>query len=372
MPTRSAKGTLDLRTLDAGPFLARPAGMTNITATAGFDLQQAAGAPLTAISGSIDLTAPDVAALGYRARQIRARGAARSGVLTLNGQAAAYGAFVSVGQATVRLPSRPADGYRYAATGQVRNVDLRQLPASFRAPRLASGFTGRFEVSGDPEGFAGNVQLHRSTLADATLAEGTTARVAMRNAILSYGARGRVSQLNLHALAGPLQIQALADDRFRSDLNGAFDVTGSGRTLDRLRAAATIDLDDSDVLGGHLPEMHLGVDLVQRRLAVTIRGSFEGLAVPQNGLGIETITGDTDLRVTLQSVGAPMTPDAIEAQGRATLSSSVVSGVPVDKIDVQGSYLNQVARFDRLEVTVRPPDSPPPGLSVWTSRPIHR
>src|SRR5215212_9897400 len=51
------------------------------------------------------------------------------------------------------------------------------------------------------------------------------------------------------------------------------------------------------------------------------------------------------------SRAAPITPDAITADGKATLEPSSVGGLRIDKADVEGRYASQVGDLTTLNVT---------------------
>ncbi len=76
-----------------------------------------------------------------------------------------------------------------------------------------------------------------------------------------------------------------------------------------------------------------------------------------------TITGTVDASFGIQDLSAPMTPDAISADGRVTLTDSELAGVKINAADVDGQYAER--RGTLRQATVKGPD-----IEVEASGPI--
>ena len=88
------------------------------------------------VRGTYAFEGPRVAAAGYDARNVRVTGSLDGPRITLNGRAAAYG-----GTATARgfiVTPAPGRALAFDLAGSAEHVDLRKLPASTGAPKLAT------------------------------------------------------------------------------------------------------------------------------------------------------------------------------------------------------------------------------------------
>src|SRR6478752_5927869 len=72
-----------------------------------------------------------------------------------------------------------------------------------------------------------------------------------------YDARGHIAGLDLHRLAAPLKVAAFNQPRFSTRINGDFEVTGRGNTLDNTQLTAKAALTDSSIAGTRLPSSNI-------------------------------------------------------------------------------------------------------------------
>ena len=66
------------------------------------------------------------------------------------------------------------------------------------------------------------------------------------------------------------------------------------------------------------------------------------------------VTGTVNASFTIADLSAPITPEAITADGQLTLTPSTVGGLEIDKASVDASYANQVG--DVKQFTLSGPD----------------
>ena len=163
-------------------------------------------------------------------------------------------------------------------------------------------------------------------------------------------------------------MEALAKPEYDSRLNGSFDVTGSvPRTPPgRRRAAAdappviatmTLDasgtLTDSEFLGGRLPDLRYDAHLAQDTLTGRADGRFEGFN-PARLLGRKEldgkITGTVNANYAIRNISAPITVDAVTADGTLALTQSTIGGLKIDSAAVEGKYAAQVGDIVKLNV----------------------
>ncbi len=205
---------------------------------------------------------------------------------------------------------------------------------------------------------------------------GTAGEFRLTPGEVSYGARGTVANLDLDRIGGVFEIEAIAKPEYDSRFNGTFDVTGSvprgggPRTPSGTRAAAdappvistmTLDasgtLSDSEFLGGRLPELRFDAHLKQDTLTGRADGRFEGFN-PARLLGRKeldgTVTGTVNANYAIRNISAPITPDAVTADGTLALTQSTVGGLKIDSAAVEGRYAAQAG--DIVKLTVAGPD----------------
>ena len=376
-PTLALRGAMDIERLNLAPLLKDPSQKTDLTGHATLDVtmnaEPASARVADRVRGTYAFDGPRVAAAGYDARHVRVSGTLAGSRITLDGRAAAYG-----GTATVRgFIITPAAGRPLAfdLAGRAEHVDLRKLPVSTGAPQLSSDLAvADYHVRGTGESVSGSATLNTSTVEGARIAAGTTATFELSPGAVSYTARGNVAELDMDRLAGPLKIDALAKPAYDSRINGIFDVAGSvPRTpparrgavpaADARPATADMTLDasgtftDSVVMGGRLPDLKFEAHLDRGALAGRADGSFEGFNPGQLAARKDLdgkVTGTVRANFTIRDVNAPITVDAVTADGTLGLTQSTIGGLRIDKADVEGRYAAQVG--DIRAVTVTGPD----------------
>jgi autotransporter translocation and assembly factor TamB len=368
-PGLAARGAVDVERLNLAPLLKDPAQKSEITGRADLDLRVAASpesAPLLdRMSGTFRFAGPTVTAAGYRARHVRVAGSFQESRINIDGRALAYG-----GTATARgfiVP--PSAGRRlvFDLRGRADDVDLRGLPPSIGAPRLATSLSAaEYHVTSRGGTIAGSVALDQSTIEGATVADGTTAEFEVGPARITYSARGNVSALNLPRMGKALNITALEKPAYDGQINGDFEVSGSvprGRRTAKDKtgvAAITVDatgtLRDSTIMGGRLPELGFETRLVNGGLALRTTGRFEDFnpATLANRKELDgNVTGTLNVTAEIADLTAAITPETITAAGTVTLEQSDIGGLPIDTATVDGKYVAQVADLTTLQVSGR-------------------
>ena len=367
-PAMGAQGDLMVTRLDLAPLLRKPEQRSDITGRARFDLEVTASpdtAPVTdRIRGTYTFSGPRVVAAGYRASDVDVKGRIDGPRISLDGRAVAYG-----GSATVRgFVVTPTTGRRlsFDLSGSARNVDLRDLPATTRAPALETNLSvAEYKIRGAGSSFEGNARLDRSTVEGATIGTGTVAQFSVQPSAISYSAKGEISDLDIQRVGSKLDIEALAKPEYASRVNGAFDVAGSlPRTPPRARretdsALATMTLTasgtlkNSEIMGGTLGELAFTVNIAGGGLKGTANGSFAGFD-PARLTGRDaaqgTVSGTVNANVAVADLTAPITPEAITADGQVTLGESTVGGLRVDTLNLDAAMANAVAEVRTLNV----------------------
>ncbi len=371
-PDFSARGTLDVERLNLAPILKDPAQRTDLTGRAKLDLAMKSS-PANAdaadlVRGTFVFNGPRVVAAGYEARNLRVTGAIAGSRISLDGRAAAYG-----GTATARgfiVTPGPGRAFAFDIHGSADGVNLRNLPASVGAPRVVTNLSvSEYHVAGQGASIHGTAGLNESTIEGATFGSGTSAEFGLTRSTISYSARGTVANLDLERIGHGFNIEALAKSSYASRINGSFDVsgssprttaggrpssnTGSSSALATMKLDATGTLNDSEIVGGKVPELAFEAHLDRGALSGHAKGSFQEFNPGQLADRKEldgTVSGTVDAGFSIRDVSAPMTPDAISAEGSATLTSSTIGGLNIDHAAVEGKYSDQAGDLTTLEI----------------------
>ena len=131
---------------------------------------------------------------------------------------------------------------------------------------------------------------------------------------------------------------------------------------------ATGTLTDSDSCGAHLPELGYEAHLNAGALEARARGRFEHLdpgRVSGNAQLNGVVTGTADVHARIADISAPITPEAIAADGTVALEPSKVGDLQIDSAAVEGRYADQVGDLTRL--TLAGPDVKLDASGGWRS-----
>ena len=117
---------------------------------------------------------------------------------------------------------------------------------------------------------------------------------------------------------------------------------------------ATGRLKDSEIMGGRLPDLGFEAHVAEGRLAGRVDGAFENfdpahIASRPDLQGM--VSGTVSASFTIADLAAPITPEAITADGHVSLTPSTVGGLKIDKVSVDASYANQVGEVRQLTLS---------------------
>jgi autotransporter translocation and assembly factor TamB len=356
-PQLGIKGRLDLGGLNLAPILRDPARRSDIAGLAELDLKMET-APTkqssvwSRIAGTYAFSGRHVATAGYAASDVRAKGTLQDGRITIDAQASAYqGSATATGYIE---PSQSGGATAFDLRGRAEHVDLTRLPAITHAPRLQTDLSiAEYHVRGQGRQVAGTVTLHESVVEGATLAEGTEAAFDTGPGDVSYQAHGEVANLNLQRIGTSLGIEALAKPEYDSRVNGPFDVRGSGTRIETMTIDGSGTLTDTAIMGGRLPRMAFETRLADRALDVKVKGAFEHFdpaRVTGDARFRGQVTGSADASVRIVDLTGPITPESVEASGRAEIAPSIVGALQIERATLQGSYEDRVGQIALLDM----------------------
>jgi translocation and assembly module TamB len=340
-----------------GPIFKNPKQKTDITGEATFDIaifsEPTDASALDRLSGTFAFRGPRVVAFGYQGANVDAAGTVKGPkILLARARANAYGG-VATAKGSIVLP-QGRHLISYDLEGTARNVDLRKLPASLRAPKLETNLAvSAYHIRGTGTAISGSATLETSQVEGATVAAGTVAEFDATARPLRYGARGSLSDLDVQRLGKALEIEALDKPLYAGRINGSFDLAAAGTTLDDLTLKATGTLTDSSITGFRTPQMAFDTEIADADFTVTAKGPFDQLnpAVFTARKGLDgNVNGAVDGTFRIRDLRAPFTVSAFEADGRVTLQPSLVGSVQIAAADVEGRYQAEVADLTRLQV----------------------
>jgi translocation and assembly module TamB len=355
-PDLGVRGEVDVERLNLAPILKAAARRSDLTGHAKLDLtipSAPASAPVAdRLKGSFAFTGRRIVAEGYTASNVRVTGAIDGSRITLDGRADAYGGTATAkGSIVTPAPGRPL---AFDLRGSANELDLRRLPAVARAPRLATDLSvAEYHIQGSGPRITGSATLNTSTVEGATIADGTVAGFTSDRGAISYTARGQVADLNLQRIGRAFKVAALDRAEYASRINSRFDVSGSGTTVERMKLDAVGELTDSDALGAHFPQLGFEAHMNEGALAARANGRFERLDPGRlsgrpdlNG----SVTGTVNGGVQIAKISAPITPDALTADGKVSLEASTVGGLRIDTGEIDARYASQVGDITALRV----------------------
>jgi autotransporter translocation and assembly factor TamB len=377
-PDYGARGDLNVRHLDLAPIVKSPSQRSDITGHAAIDLKMAsrpANAPaMDRLHAHVVFSGPSVTAASYHATNVKVTADMAARKVNLDARANAYGG-TATAKGFVTVPAAAGRPMPFDIAGSASHVNLADLPRSLNAPRLATNLNATsYHVSGSAgsrTNVSGTATLAQSTLAGGTILNGTTANFSIASAkghlqTLTYGAHGAVRNVNLRRVGEAFQIAALSKSEYDSNVNAAFDVSGSGAAaLDR-RLDATATVTNSQILGGTLPRMAIDAHLDANALQARANGQFQNFdpsKVTGSAQYAGHVNGSIDATFGVANISGPMNADAITAHGRFGLVNSEVAGLKVDSANVQGQYANR--RGTLQQASIKGPD-----LQLEASGPI--
>jgi uncharacterized protein involved in outer membrane biogenesis len=339
---------LNVQALTRGGVGAPPSRLrSDITGRARIDLVLPAGA--APLRGSYAVNAQDVRIAGYQVRNLSGEGQIDGRTIRVEARGDAYG-----GSATAAGVVEARSPLALDLRGSASNVDLRNLPAGLNVPRASSDLQFSYELTGRGSRFSGTVMLQPSTLAGASLAAGTAGTFAIGEGAPQYTATGQVSGADVQRIGKEFGIQALATDRYRSRINGSFDVSGSGGGRYPLTLDVTGTVVDSQLFGATFPQMRIATNLEGGNARVQATGAFADLdpsVVTGDPRLAGMLTGAVDANTTIRRYASGVTADSIDVTGRLDLAASTIGKVGIDSASVEGQYANREGQLTALTVS---------------------
>ena len=366
-PVQAVRGDLTVRHLDLAAILNDPKQKSDITANAHLDVRADSFQKLDTLHANIALDSPRVVAAGYTTGPINAKAQIDGRRAQFSAKATAFGASATaVGKAT--LPdfadkNAKAQTIPFDVAGQLRHVDLRNMPRDLKMPAADTNVSGDYHVAGSvttgknpTQNIAGDVKFLPSTLAGATIAGGSTAGFTMNGKTIGYSADATVQNLDLQRVGREFNVAALADDKYRSTINAHLIANGSGTTPKEMNLTARGSFTDTTLMGGTIPQLDFDATLADDTAHVKANGRFADVdpAVASAKKELAGKVGGTlNVDATVANVSTGVTPDSVEADAKATLDPSTIGGLELTSANLDGTYHNSTGEIRTLEIVGR-------------------
>ncbi|HEX4347976.1 MAG TPA: translocation/assembly module TamB domain-containing protein, partial [Vicinamibacterales bacterium] len=360
-PDMSVSGDVSVRHLNLAPIVRDPGKKSDLGLDATLDLATSNPSDTSTLHGTASVTSPRIAILGYAAEDVSLKARFDDGRADLDGRANAYGASATIG-GSATLP-KGTEGVRYDLHGTARHVQARRLPASAGVPPVETDlnvdYTARGAeptTPGQPRAFDAALTFGESSAAGTQIAKGSTARLAVRGAAMSYEADATVSGADVQRIGRELQIPELADGKYQSRINGQVSLKGRGTTLADLDIAANGSITDSTVLGGHIPHASFEGALLNDAARITADGDFTDLdpaVASGNPQAKGTLAGHLDVDASVDGVSRGVSADNVAATVRATLEPSKAGDLDIAWANLDADYQASRGEIRDLEVVGR-------------------
>ncbi|MBW8861915.1 MAG: translocation/assembly module TamB domain-containing protein [Acidobacteria bacterium] len=313
------------------------------------------------------LDSPRLAAAGYTAGPIDARAQIDGRRAQFSAKANFYGASATaVGKAT--LPdfadkNAKAQTIPFDVSGQLRHVDLRNMPRDLKIPAAETNVGGDYHVAGSvttgknpTQNIKGDMKFLPSTVAGATIAGGSTAGFTMNGKAIGYSADATVQNLDLQRVGREFNVPALADDKYKSTINARLVANGSGTTPQEMDLTARGSFTDTTLMGGTIPQLDFDATLANDTAHVKANGRFADFDPAVASAKKEMagkVGGSVNVDATVANVSTGVTPDSVEADAKLTLDPSTIGGLELSSANLDGTYHNSTGDIRTLEIVGR-------------------
>jgi autotransporter translocation and assembly factor TamB len=363
-PGQSVAGTLSVRNLNLAPIVNDPRQKSDITADATVNVRGESFADVSSLRGDLAVSSKHLAAAGFVAGPLNVKAKIAGRRVDLDGKASAYGAGATASGRVV-LPdfSKPGDRSQpidFDLRGRILNVDLRRLPRNLNIPPADTNVDADYHVAGrvmqSRPTLNGDARFHASTIAGAKIAEASTVEFSVNGDEVAYAVDATVSDLDLERLGRAFKVAPLAEERYRSSINGHVVAKGRGTDPQRLGVSANGTLTDTTLLGGAIPALTFDVALADDTAHVKANGTFDGFdpaALSGKPQLKGTVAGNLDIDATLAAVSHGVTPDSVTATARVSLDPSNIGGLQITKAALDADYRDSSGEIRSLEITGR-------------------
>ena len=349
VPGWKGKGRAELTRFDISRWLPTDV-ISDLTGVANFDLLLGLGRHFP--RGPFSFSGPRVVYTGYEARNFSTKGTlVVDRVLVDRAEGTAYGSpFHTRGWIDLPQP------YGFHLTGRLARLDLRLLPRTVPVPRMRSNLTFAYDATGrfqDPV-LVASADFDDSTFLDAQVGSGSHGTIDTSGEHVTYTANGTVQNLVVAQIGEEFDLPTLREPQFAGTVDGHFELTGAGASLDDL----TIDVKGTNaaarLFGGRFRDVALDLQIRNDSLAGNGRGAFDRLDAAILTANPEipgTLSGAFDLKGSLPGLfGVGFDSTVSEISGSASLTASQLKGIDVESVAVNGTFDRGLATLTAAEI----------------------
>jgi len=350
IPGWKGKGRATLSRFDISRWLPTET-RSDITGAADFDLLLGLGRHFP--RGTYRFAGPRVVYAGYEASGFHSTGTLIvDRVMVGSASGVAYGsAFTASGWIDIPAP------YGFHLLGHAASMDLRRLPTDVPVPHMRSNLAFTYDATGRFERpfLAGSAVFDDSTFLDARVAAGARGTIDTSGRLVTYSAVGTATNLDLNQIGVEFDLETLRDPRYAGQVDGSFDLTGAGSTLDDL----TIDVRGHHVkaamFGGRFTDAELDLHVRNDSLEGSGAGGFERIDA-RRMTGVDriagTLNGQFDLAGAIPGLfNTGFLVQTASLHGTASFSSSTLNGFHVENAALGGALDAGLATLSRFDVT---------------------
>lgn len=350
VPGWKGKGRATLTRFDIAQWLPTDT-RSNLTGVADFDLLLGLGRHFP--RGKYTFAGPRVVYAGYEATNLRTTGTLIvDRVLVASASGTAYGSpFTAAGWIDIPAP------YGFHLTGRATSMDLRRLPADVPVPHIRSNLSFAYDATGRfaQPFLAGTAEFNESTFLDARVAAGARGAIDTSGRLVTYSAVGAVSNLDLGQIGVAFDLETLRDPRYAGQVDGVFDLTGTGSGLEELTIDAKGQHVNAAMFGGRFTDAALDLHVRNDSLEGSGRGGFERIDARRitDSERVEgSLNGRFDLTGTIPGLfNTGFMVDTAVLQGTASFVDSVVNGFRIDDASLDGSLDTGLAALANFDIT---------------------
>ena len=359
-PGQSVQGDVRVRHLDLAPLLKDPAQKSDLTANLHADLEATSFSDLDSLRGTATVQAPRIAASGYSAEHVQARGTFEGRRVSLEASASAYGAGATA-RGVITIPKANAP-LVFDLRGRASHLNLASLPKNLTLPSASTDVTADYHATGSvpKEASARRVIVDATFAASrvpgARIAEGSTAGVTMDGRAVAYRADASVQDLDLQQIGQAFDVPALDDPKYQSAINAHVTAEGSGTDPRSMNVKANGTISDSTLMGGRIPTLDFDAAVGDDAAHVVAHGSFADLnpAVASGRQEMDgNVAGSVDADATITTLSAGVQPENVKATARLTIEPSTIGGLVIQSAAVDADYHDQAGDIRTLEVVGR-------------------
>ncbi len=337
-------GTANISRLNLAAFTGQARLASRLTATARLRGVLNTARPVNS-RFSFDLTAPHTGLLGYEVSNLRAHGSFGGRSLRAAGEGTAYGSRATFDAAVDAIDD--AASRRFRASGLIARLDLRRLPATLRAPAIATDISGAYAVAVGREEWRAEMTVASARVQDVVVSPGTIVTAESRPDVFAATIDGAVSGLDGRLLRLPEGRTASIEGPIRARLSlpgltqpialEAIDVelaaSFAGSTIDN----TTLEAADIDVA------MKAGLADVRR---LDVRGADIVLTAK----GSLALAGDTPSNLAFQAGIADLSRLALVGVNYATGALEIDGTVlgPANALTAEGKFGTHQLKYRNL------------------------